>query len=313
MPQLPPLNALRVFDAAARHENFSRAADELNVTQSAVSRQIQLLEERLGKPLFVRRGPRLELTAIGRDYHGVVETALNTLRRGTMRLFRATPSSHLVISLLPSFAANWLVPLVAEFEASYPGLSLRLHSSYDVVDFAGQPDIDVAIRYGRGAWPGVESHLVLDEVIFPVCSPAVAARLKRPADLLNEKLLIEDPGWDEWDTWARAAGLEFSREQFHRLSDDFNVQFQAASQGQGVALGRRLLVANDLRAGKLVCPFPLVVPGSVQYYFVAPPERFAEPAVDSLRRWMQLAARRTVDGLDRYLGTSEGRFENNKG
>ncbi len=307
MPQLPPLNALRVFDAAARHENFSRAADELNVTQSAVSRQIQLLEGRLGQPLFVRRGPQLQLTAIGREYHTVVQTALDTLRRGTERLFRATPSSHLVISVLPSFAANWLVPLVAEFEANHPGLSLRLASSYEVVDFAEQPDIDVAIRYGRGEWPGVEAHLLVDEVIFPVCSPAVAARLKHPSDLRNEKLLIEDPGWDEWSTWARAAGVEFSRDQIHRLSDDFNVQFQAASQGQGVALGRRLLVANDLRAGKLVCPFPLVVPGTVQYHFVAPPERFAEPALASLLSWMQSAARRTVDGLDRFLGTSDGR------
>ena len=307
MPQLPPLNALRAFDAAARHENFSRAAEELNVTQGAVSRQIQLLEERLGRPLFVRRGPRLELTAIGREYHQVVQTALNTLRRGTERLFRSAPSSHLVISVLPSFAANWLVPLVAEFEAQHPGLSLRLASSYEVIDFSNQPDIDVAIRYGRGDWPGVESHLVVEEVIFPVCSPAVAARLKEPADLRSEKLLIEDPGWDEWSTWARAAGFEFDRKQIHRLSDDFNVQFQAASQGQGVALGRRLIVANDLRAGRLVCPFPLVVPGSMQYYFVAPPERFSEPAVDSLRRWMQAAAQRTVDSLDRYLRRTEGR------
>ncbi|MEE8307826.1 MAG: transcriptional regulator GcvA [Gammaproteobacteria bacterium] len=301
MSQLPPLNSLRVFDAAARHENFSLAATELNVTQSAVSRQIQTLERRLGRQLFVRRGPRLELTAIGRDYHGVVRSALDQLRRGTQRLFRAAPQSHLTISVLPSFAASWLVPWVADFEARHPGLSLRLASSYAPVDFNEESDIDVAVRYGRGKWAGVEAHLLVDEVIFPVCSPAVAAKLKRPEDLSQEKLFVEDPHFDEWTTWARAAGIEVHSDQVHRLSDDFNVQLQAATQGQGVALGRRLMVANDLRAGRLVCPFPLLVPGGVQYYFVAPPERFSEPAVDALRKWMQNAARRTVEDLGPYL------------
>ena len=301
MPQLPPLNSLSVFDAAARHENFSLAAAELNVTQSAVSRQIQTLEGRLGRSLFLRRGPRLELTAIGRDYHAVVQSALEQLRRGTQRLFRATPQSHLTISVLPSFAASWLVPWVADFEARHPGLSLRLASSYESVDFNEATDIDVAVRYGRGKWAGIEAHLLVDEVIFPVCSPAVAARLRRPEDLRQEKLFVEDPHFDEWSTWARAAQIEVRSDQVHRLSDDFNVQLQAATQGQGVALGRRLMVANDLRAGRLVCPFPLLVPGGVQYYFVAPPERFAEPAVDALRQWMQSAARQTVEDLGPYL------------
>ena len=294
---LPNLKALRVFEAAARHENFSRAAEELNVTQSAVSRQVQLLETELGRPLFERRGPRLLLTGIGREYYGIVQESLALIRRGTARLFRPRPSPFLTLSVLPSYASKWLVPRIASFEARFPGVSLRLVSSYALTDFEIATDIDAAVRYGHGEWPGVSAEVILKDLIFPVCSPAVAARLSKPEDLMREKLLVEDPYWDEWQLWAEAAGLTIDPSRIRRLSDDFNIQLQAAAQGQGVALARRLLVADDLRAGRIVSPFSFWVPASVQYYFVCPPERAAEPALRALKEWMQDTAAQTVHDL----------------
>ena len=300
--ELPSLNAIRVFDAAARHENFSRAAEELSVTQSAVSRQVQLLEEQLGRQLFERRGPRLVLTETGRSYHAVVEEGLSLIRRGTARLLRTRPNPLLTVSVLPSFAAKWLAPRLRAFEASCPEIELRLALSYRVVDFNDAADVDVAIRYGRGQWPGVHAEAIIQDQIFPVCSPAVAARLRSPEDLRDEQLLLDNPIFDEWGLWADSAGVDLDATRTRALTDDFNIQLQIATEGQGVALARGLLVADDLRAGRLVAPFELAVTGSVQYYFVCPRERLEEARIATLKRWMQDTASSTVTGLHTYLG-----------
>ena len=301
---LPSLNAIRVFDAAARHENFSRAAEELNVTQSAVSRQVQRLEEQLGRRLFERSGPKLMLTATGRSYHAVVEEGLSLIRRGTARLLRTRPSPFLTLSVLPSFAAKWLAPRLREFEARHPTIALRLALSYSVIDFNQAADVDVAIRYGRGPWADVQAEPIIKDRIFPVCSPAVAARLRTPDDLQREQLLLDNPVFDEWQLWADAVGLELGSTSTRALTDDFNIQLQVATEGQGVALARGLLVADDLRAGRLVAPYNLAVTGSVQYHFVCPAERLDEPEIRALKSWMQEAAVATVNGLDAYIGRS---------
>ena len=300
IPDLPNLKAIRVFEAAARHVNFSRAADELNVTQSAVSRQIQQLEAQLGRPLFQRRGPQVTLTPAGREYFEIVQEGLALIRRGTARLFRTQPSPFLTLSLLPSFASKWLVPRVAALEQALPGVALRLASSYELVDFESDTDVDAAIRYGKGQWPGVAAGHIIDDVMFPVCSPVVAERLSSVDDLMTESLLVEDPVFDEWKTWAEAAGVTVNPKRLNPLSVDFNIQIQAATAGQGIALGRALLVADDLRAGRLVCPFPIAIQTDVQYYFVCPPERVKEPALRGLFEWLKTAAAETVEGLERY-------------
>ena len=295
--RLPSLHAVRVFEAAARHGSFSRAAEELSVTQSAVSRQIQRLELELQQRLFERHGPRIELTPIGRDYHAVVREALGVLRRGTERLFWSDGGKVFTLSLLPSVISRWFVPRVAAFERAHPSVALRLEASYQVVDFAVSTDVDAAIRYGEGHWPGVVATLLLDDVVFPVCAPAVARRLKRPADLLTQRLLGDDPHWDLWDDWFKAAGLERSKIRPDRLSEDFNVQLQTAILGHGVALGRGLLVADDVRAQRLVAPFPIFAPSRVQYYFVCPAERLTDSTVVAARDWLVQAAAETVAGL----------------
>jgi LysR family glycine cleavage system transcriptional activator len=303
MPRdLPALNAMRVFEAAARHQNFSRAAEELSVTQSAVSRQVQRLEAQLGQRLFVRNGPRLVLTTTGREYLQVVQDGLAVIRRGTARLFHRDLQPVLTLSVLPSLVSRWFIPRIADFEKAHPNVALRLSASYQVVDFAVSTDIDAAIRFGRGPWPGVEAEPILEDVIFPVCSPAKAAQLKEPADLRGERLLVEDPFWDLWGLWARTAGLEDMPPNGDRLSDDFSAQLQAATLGHGVALARGMLVADDLRSGQLVCPFPIAVRCPLQYYFVSPPGRRREPAIETTRQWLQEAAAATVAGMERYWG-----------
>ena len=297
MPRdLPSLNAIRAFEAAARLSSFSRAADELSVTQSAVSRQIQKLEADLGKPLFARNGPHLKLTDRGREYYGVVQQGLGVIKRGTERLFRHS-APVLTISSTPSIIANWLVPRIADFEQRHAGTSLHLNSSTAMVDFSVSANIDVGIRFGKGRWPNVAADLLVDDVVFPVCLVEVARRLKRPSDLLGENLLTESPSWDLWTDWFAAAGVAHAPPKPVRLSDDFYVQLQATLLGRGVTLARGLLVADELREGRVVCPFPIAAASRLQYYVVCHPDRHGEPAIAALRDWLLETARATIADL----------------
>ena len=302
MPRkLPSLNAIRTFEAAARHESFSRAAEELHVTQSAVSRQIQHLEQQLGDALFTRNGPRISLTQSGRDYHMIVEEGLGVIRRGTERLFGRAARPVLTLSIVPSVVAKWLVPRLLDFERKHPDVSLHLSASYELVDFSQSTDIDAGIRFGAGRWPGLAADLLLDDVVFPVCSPSVATRLRQPSDLLNERLLADSPSYDLWEHWLRAAGFDRLVDRYDRLSDDFSVQLEATVQGRGITLSRGMLVADDLRAGRVVCPFPILVPSPLQYYFVCPTERRDEPAIRAIRDWLLETARATAAELQAFM------------
>lgn len=302
MSDLPSLKALRVFEAAARLGSFSRAAEELNVTQSAVSRQIQVLEEQLAARLFERNGPKLSLTPVGREYEDVVRAGLTTIRRGTARLFRPGPAPGMTISTVPSLVSKWIVPRVGEFEKAHPDISLRLNASFQAVDFSVSTDIDAAIRYGEGRWRGVAAELLVDDVMFPVASPALASKIRTLDDLARQQLLVEDPHWDLWGDWLAVAGLDALPGTRRRLSDDYNVQIEAAILGHGVALTRGLLAADELRAGRLLCPFKIAVRSRVQYYFVCPAERLAEPTVRRTLEWFKTAARDTVAGLEAWYG-----------
>jgi LysR family glycine cleavage system transcriptional activator len=287
------LNAIRAFEAAARLQSFSRAADELHVTQSAVSRQIQKLEADLGSPLFVRNGPHLKLTDSGSEYYTVVQQGLGAIKRGTERLFRRS-APVLTITATPSVITNWLVPRVGDFERSHAGTSLHLNSSTAIVDFAVSTNIDVGIRFGKGTWPNVTADMLVDDVIFPVCRADVARRLKRPSDLLGEQLMTENPNWDLWADWFAAAGVAHAPPKPVRLSDDFYVQLQATLLGRGITLARGLLVADALREGRVVCPFPIAPKSRLQYYVVCHPDRHGERGIAALRDWLTETARATV-------------------
>lgn len=300
--ELPSLNSIRSFEAAARHENFSRAADELAVTQSAVSRQIQNLEAELGQQLFERNGPKLTLTQTGQAYLEVVQEGLGIIRRGTARIFRRSNDSVVTLSLLPSLITQWLVPRLATFRALNPRISLRLEASYALADFARATDIDAAVRFGRGPWPGVIAREILDDVVVLVCGPALASRLERPEDVLNERLLIEGPDRDFWDLWLGAAGIRERPRSMERVSDDTSVQIQTTLQGYGIALACGMLVADDIRRGRLACPFRIAVRSPVRHYFVCPPDRADDETLGIVSRWMRDEALATVAGMDAFWG-----------
>jgi LysR family glycine cleavage system transcriptional activator len=283
---LPSLNAIRVFDSAARHLNFSRAAEELSVTQSAVSRQIKLLEDQLNQPLFERAGPVLSLTGAGEVYQVRVAEAMTLLRRATAELHRASQSPALTISILPSFASKWLLPRVADFESRHPGVSLRLAASYKLVDFNTDTDIDVAIRLGRGSWPGVQATRLTAVHVFPVCNPAMARNLRQPADIKHQPVLTDDSNYDEWPRWLKAAGVDADLRDSRHFSDDIML-LQAAIAGLGITLARAIVAQDDLDAGRLVRPFETSILSDFQYYFVCPPERLAEPGIQALITWLQ--------------------------
>lgn len=289
MPRdLPSLNAIRIFESAARHLNFSRAADDLSITQSAVSRQIKVLEQQLGVQLFQRSGPKLKLTRAGDYYQGRVAEAMTVLRRGTAELRRSSASPALTVTLLPTFAAKLLVPQIGDFERENPQVTLRLAASYKLIDLATELDIDVAIRLGRGDWPGVHATRLTASHVFPVCSPGLARNLRRPRDILQHRRLLDDKMYDEWARWFTAAGVDDQPGETRRLDDD-NMLLQAAIQGQGVTLARAIIAQDDLETGRLVQPFDVSILSAFQYYFACLPERIKESDIQAFQNWLRRA------------------------
>src|SRR5690348_883650 len=288
--RLPSLNGLYAFAAAARHLSFTRAAAELNVTQTAISHQIRRLEQQLGLRLFVRRNRALALTREAQSYLPAVRAAFEDLRRATERLRRSERDGVLTVSTTPSLAAKWLVQRVAAFQDAHPGIEIRISASTQLVDFGREAEIDMAVRYGRGSWPGLRAHWLMAEEFFPVCSPALLAGdkpLKRPADLARHTLLHAMVSREDWQLWLTAAGLPVSLELKRGLSfDQSYMAIQAAIDGLGVALGRITLVEADLAAGRLVRPFDLVLPVEAGFYVVAPEETADAAKIALFRDWL---------------------------
>ena len=272
---LPSLNGLRAFEAAARHLSFTRAAAELHVTQTAISHQIRRLEEQLGKRLFVRVSRTLRLTRDAEDYLPAVRAAFDDLRRATARLQRPDREGLLTVSTTASLAAKWLVTRVARFQDAHPGIEVRITTSPHLVDFQRE-EVDMAVRYGRGNWPGLRTQWLMAEDIFPVCSPALMKGpkpLRRPEDLVYHTLLHTTVGREDWQLWLTAAGLPVALALRRGLSFDQSfMALQAATDGLGVALSGRSLVDADIAAGRLVIPFDVVLPADAGYYIVAPEE-----------------------------------------
>lgn len=285
--RLPPLNALRAFESAARHLSFTKAAEELHVTQAAVSHQIKGLEEWLGMPLFRRMNRALILTETGQSYLPPVRDALDTLSHATERLFRMDGSGALTISTMPSFAAKWLVMRLGRFQARHPELEVRLHTTPQLVDFT-QQDVDIGIRFGAGNWPGLRCERLMTEDIYPVCSPSLLngpRPLCCPEDLRHHTLLHDDY-FITWGTWGEAAGIEGLDHARGPRFDDSALLLQVAAEGGGVALARGVLVADDVAAGRLVRLFDVHLPGNYAYYVAAPPHYFSRPKVKAFRDWL---------------------------
>jgi LysR family glycine cleavage system transcriptional activator len=283
---LPSLTGLRAFEAAARHMSFTRAAAELNVTQTAISHQIKRLEEQLGIPLFVRGNRALALTRAAQDYLPQVRSAFEDLRHATARLQRPENDGVLTVSTTASLATKWLVSRVAAFQDANPGVEIRITTSAHLVDFRRE-EVDLAVRFGRGVWPGLRADWLMAEDLFPVCSPALAAEVRRPEDLAEQTLLHTTVSREDWQLWLTAAGLPLSIAARRGLMFDQGfMAVQAAVDGLGVALGRTHLVEADVAAGRLVAPFEIVLPQDAGYYVVAPEAAARTARIARFRDWL---------------------------
>jgi LysR family glycine cleavage system transcriptional activator len=284
--RLPPLNGLKAFEAAARSESFTRAAEELSVTQGAVSHQVKALEDTLGIKLFHRERQRLTLTEAGRDYLTVIRDALDQIAVGTEQLLRRQESGVLTVSTSPDFAAKWLVNRLSRFAEKHADVDLRVSAATHYVDFA-RDDVDIAIRHGDGNWPGLYMERLYAERLFPVCSPKLMAgrnRITKTADLLKFPLLrLEDA--KNWTRLFEAAGVKATVGPGPVLNRA-SMLIDAAIDGQGIALARTALAAWDLINGRLVRPVDISLRVPNTYWIVSPKAVSNIPKIATFRNWV---------------------------
>ncbi|MEH2492773.1 transcriptional regulator GcvA [Bradyrhizobium sp. AZCC 2230] len=287
---LPSMTSLRVFEAAARHLSFSRAARELNLTQTAVSHQIKNLEALLGSKLFVREPGSLRLTDTAHDYLSTVRPLIVEISEATTRAMDRKKEGALYLGCTASFALKLLIPSLAHFRAKHPHIALRFGTIVSTESMK-RADYDVSIRYGSGDWPGFESVKLSDEEIFPVCSPLLLKNgppLKTPADLAKHTIIRTAFSYilrDDWPLWlvqANEPNLEFANEI---VFDLLFPSVQAAIDGLGVVIGRTPMVLPDLASGQLVEPFSIRLPSELGMYLVSPKERAQLPQVRLFQKW----------------------------
>ncbi|MFO1090074.1 MAG: transcriptional regulator GcvA [Hyphomicrobiales bacterium] len=294
---LPPTNSLVVFEAAARHRNFTRAAEELSVTQSAVSRQIQLLEDFLGTPVFQRHARGLELTREGERLHRAVAMGLEHIANVASDIRRHRGPAELTVATSVTFASYWLMARMAKFRAAHPEIELRLVASSPVYDLTAA-GIDLAVRYGLGEWPGVEAVRLFDDEIWPVCSPAylsASAAIREPADLLNENLLHLskfDRNWVTWDSFLESLGVSGEPHLRGQTYDNYMVLIQAALRGEGIALCGRRLAEDFIAHGDLVRPLDVTLKSDRGFYLLTPREGSMSRAARLFHDWLIEEARR---------------------
>lgn len=289
--RLPSLTALRAFEAAARHMSFARAAEELHVTPAALSYQIKSLETELGLPLFRRLNRQVELTEAGRVLAPGVAEGFETLKSAVRAVARLADDSGLTVTAGPAFTSKWLAPRIFHFVEKRPDIDLRIVASLKRLDF-DRDEVDAAIRFSRAdEEPGCYVETLIHEIIAPVCTPELAARLKTPEDLKtvtlihdDSMLLISEP--PNWGDWLKAAGVEMDWRRGPRFSNaDHSIN--AALEGGGVALGRLSLSESDLASGRLVTPFRLAVDTGAHFNFVCPEGAETRPSIVALLEWLR--------------------------
>ena len=294
MPLLPPLSAVRVFEAAARYQNFTQAAAELGMTQAAVSYQIRLLEERLGLPLFTRAKGRVVLTEAGRRVAPLVASAFETLEEAFSGLV-ADDQSILSISTAQTFATTWLAPRLGAFQVRHPALAVRLSTDNRIVDFS-TGEFHAAVRIGRGDWPGLRCHFLFRSHVTPICSAEFAARLplERPEQLHDVIWLSPDDHW--WRAWLAEAGVEArdSEAPPGLALDNQVMEANAVLAGAGIAMLTPMFWRSELESGRLVQPFPhLHLPGT-SHWLVYPEGRRNQPKIAAFREWLLDEVRETA-------------------
>jgi LysR family transcriptional regulator, glycine cleavage system transcriptional activator len=309
-PRLPPLNALKAFEAAARHESFTRAAEELCVTQGAVSHQVKALEAELAVKFFNRERQRLIITEAGRDYLTVIRDALDRIAAGTERLVQRQSAGVLTVSTSPDFAAKWLVHRLGHFAEAHPEIDLRVSATLHHVDFARE-EVDLAVRHGDGNWPGLDTVRLSAEQLFAVCSPKLLSgrrRLDKLADIPKFPLIHLDSRTD-WVNWLRGVGIDDAEVTHGPVLNRASMVIDAAINGQGVALARTTLAAWDLINGRLVRPFPESLRVSKTYWIVCPKATANLPKIAIFRDWLLAEASDDLRGLKRLGSPAKPRAD----
>ncbi len=303
--RLPPLNALRAFETAARHLSIKKAAEELHLTPAAISQQVRTLEDHIGRQLFRRITRGLVLTEAGAAAAPLLTEGLDRLAEAAARMQDVPQSRILTVSVAPSLASKWLVPRLERFREAHPDFDIRLDATNALSNFK-EDGVDVALRFGGGSYRGLHAERLLAETAFPVCSPHLLERgppLEAPSDLAAHTLLhiqwaMDSETAPNWQMWLRAAGVDtVDPSRGPRFSHD-SMAVQAAIEGQGVALAVSTLVVDDLTAGRLVRPFPPVLSEVTEfgYYLVYPGEKAADPRVGAFRDWINVEMRHTRGG-----------------
>ncbi|MGL6213979.1 LysR substrate-binding domain-containing protein [Billgrantia desiderata] len=281
--RLPPMNTLRLFEAAARHGQLKVAAEELSLTPSAVSHGVRTLEQWLGIALFQRTPQGLRLTAEGERYASLVRESLTLLSEGTERMLGAQAPRRLAISVPPFFAVRWLLPRLGEFRTLYPDITVLLDTSQQQVSLE-KGDADLAIRMGRGDWPALVSDLLFRERLVPVCAPTLVEQLRvSPMAVCHIHLRTVN---EEWQRWCEATGHPLPAPERALFVDTLQLAYEAASSGFGVAMGRRPLVDTELEQGRLVQPWQDSVAVETGYWLAVPPRRQHEPVIALFRDWL---------------------------
>ncbi|MCW8885325.1 MAG: transcriptional regulator GcvA [Motiliproteus sp.] len=298
MSRLPPLKALRAFEAAGRHESLKKAAEELHVTTGAISQQIKLLEEHLGVDLFRRLSKSVRLTEAGKASLPIIEEAFELLREGAATAQNYRSGSIISVSVAPSFGMKWLLPRLDQFCKDHPEIDLKVDASTREVDFAHE-EVDLAIRYGPIKERGMHIEVLTEEEVFPVCSPRLLERpgqlplkLTQPQQLVDFPLLHLErrrnddhfPNWTQWLESAGVKGLDFQHGMSFSMS---NMVLQAAIDGQGVAMGSSVLAADDLKAGRLIRPFQDSLTARYSYYLICSKNLSRQPEVIQFIEWIR--------------------------
>ncbi|MGB3812354.1 MAG: LysR substrate-binding domain-containing protein [Shinella sp.] len=289
------LNGLRALEAVGRLGSLQAAAEELGVTVGAVSQQVIKAEEQLGRAIFERTARGLRETTFGAPFLARLSTAFRQLSEAVATT-RRRDDAILTISVAPIFASRWLIHRIDRFSAAHPDISLRIEATMTLVDVA-RSDVDLGIRVGPGGWPDVAAEFLIPQVVFPVCAPALAERIRTPQDLAAQPAVVDGNDAFTWERWLKAAGFDVPAPKTRHVFSDASLCLDAALSGQGVLLGYPVLASWALKEGRLVAPFPIRVETGMGYYFVVAPGMPEPRKVTVFKRWLRAALAEDEDGF----------------
>lgn len=288
MRRLPPLNALKMFEASARNLSFSGASEELFVTPSAVSHQVKTLENFLGVELFHRSNRKVTLTPQGEQYLASVKHAFDEIEMATQRLSVTQGASVVQISVAPNFLIRWLMPRMSRFRALFPDVELQINASMGLLDF-NRTSTDMAVYYGNGEWDDIEVEFLRKVMLVPVCGPGLLQSgppLEKPADLANHTLIYVSKRTWEWDNWLKKAGVEFITPKGSMQLSSSQLTTAAAQENLGVALADQTLISREIESGKLVVPFDIPLDTKKAFYLVYRKHRPLTKGMEAFRNWL---------------------------